>query len=335
MAGPVSYTYTVKKGDTVWALSRRALQNELGRKPTNAEIQALVNKVSVPSGNRNLIYPGEKITIPIRTPRPTPPGRRPAPGGRGNSPSRPESGGSNRSNRRSSDAAIGLVTGAAVGGAVGAAAATRRQKNKGSAKISAAKKKSSETASKSKAMVARKPETSAKKSGPKSSGPVSQQGPMSTTRTVKGKNKRSGKGGAARGKGSSPAQAYKNARAALAKATTKPGLDLAAKRISKSNISAADKERLRALYKQRVGKVSAGQLGSGASKAAKLASAAGKAARGTTAGKAAAAGALILTGAGKAAAKKATKQAAKKAAKKATKKKTTRKRTSSTRRRSS
>jgi LysM repeat protein len=58
-------TYTVKKGDTVWSLASRALQAQTGKKPTNAEIQRMVGRVSTPSGNRNQIKPGEKITIPV------------------------------------------------------------------------------------------------------------------------------------------------------------------------------------------------------------------------------------------------------------------------------
>lgn len=58
-------TYDVVSGDTVWGLSRRALEEYLGRRPTNREILEIVNQVSVPSGDVNLIFPGEQITIPV------------------------------------------------------------------------------------------------------------------------------------------------------------------------------------------------------------------------------------------------------------------------------
>lgn len=57
--------YEVVPGDTVWGLSRRALTEQLGRRPTNAEILEVVNQVSVPSGNVDLIFPGEVINIPV------------------------------------------------------------------------------------------------------------------------------------------------------------------------------------------------------------------------------------------------------------------------------
>ena len=58
-------TFEVVSGDTVWGLTRRALTEQLGRRPTNAEILEIVNQVQVPSGNVDLIFPGEQITIPI------------------------------------------------------------------------------------------------------------------------------------------------------------------------------------------------------------------------------------------------------------------------------
>lgn len=58
-------TYEVVSGDTVWALTRRALTEQYGRVPTNREILEVVNQVQVPSGNVDLIYPGEQITIPV------------------------------------------------------------------------------------------------------------------------------------------------------------------------------------------------------------------------------------------------------------------------------
>ncbi len=58
-------TYDVVSGDTVWALSRRALTEYLGRPPTNREVLEIVNQVQVPSGDVNLIFPGEQVTIPV------------------------------------------------------------------------------------------------------------------------------------------------------------------------------------------------------------------------------------------------------------------------------
>jgi hypothetical protein len=58
-------SYEVVSGDTVWGLSRRALTEQLGRVPTNREILEVVNQVQVPSGNVDLIFPGEQITIPV------------------------------------------------------------------------------------------------------------------------------------------------------------------------------------------------------------------------------------------------------------------------------
>jgi hypothetical protein len=58
-------TYEVVRGDTVWALTRRALTAQLGRAPTNREILEVVGQVQVPSGDVNLIRPGEQVTIPV------------------------------------------------------------------------------------------------------------------------------------------------------------------------------------------------------------------------------------------------------------------------------
>ena len=61
-------TYTVKKGDTLWSLTSRALREQTGRKPTNAEINRAMRSVATgPRENKNLIRPGEKVTI--RLPR--------------------------------------------------------------------------------------------------------------------------------------------------------------------------------------------------------------------------------------------------------------------------
>jgi len=58
-------TFDVVPGDTVWALTRRALEAATGQRPTNAQILEIVNQVQVPSGNVDLIFPGEQITIPV------------------------------------------------------------------------------------------------------------------------------------------------------------------------------------------------------------------------------------------------------------------------------
>ena len=57
-------TYTVKKGDTMWALAARMLEERTGRKPTNAAINRVVKNARVPgSGDKNKIKPGDKITF--------------------------------------------------------------------------------------------------------------------------------------------------------------------------------------------------------------------------------------------------------------------------------
>jgi hypothetical protein len=61
-------TFDVVPGDTVWALTRRALEQATGQRPTNAEILRIVQQVQVPSGNVDLIFPGEQITIPVGGP---------------------------------------------------------------------------------------------------------------------------------------------------------------------------------------------------------------------------------------------------------------------------
>ena len=54
---------TVKKGDTVWALARKELIRKGTANPTNVQIQRLVNQSGTPSGNKNLIRPGESVRI--------------------------------------------------------------------------------------------------------------------------------------------------------------------------------------------------------------------------------------------------------------------------------
>lgn len=64
----VSSSYVVKKGDTVWALTTRALTDKLGRKPTNAEINRVMRSgTKTVSGNIDKIKPGERVTINLRS----------------------------------------------------------------------------------------------------------------------------------------------------------------------------------------------------------------------------------------------------------------------------
>lgn len=254
-------TYTVKKGDTVWALSRRALEQSLGRKPTNAEIAAVVNKVSVPSGNRNLIYPGEKITIPVKTGSSgggqVPTGRseraqaeryagQARQGGGSTRPSTP----SKPKKRRGSDVATALVTGALVGGAVGAAAGSRKRKTKNAAAAAQSNKF---------ANAAAKDRAGEKVADAKlKAGTPPRQAP-------KGNTSGKGKGASKAAKGPTKAQitSYNNARNALNSATTKEALDLAGKRISKTDLTESQKKALRDIYKKK-----SGSMASGASAAA-------------------------------------------------------------------
>lgn len=243
-------TYTVKKGDTVWALSRRALEQQLGRKPTNAEIAAVVNKVNVPSGNRNLIYPGERITIPVKT---TTRGQDAdaaryqgkADTGKGSArpaaPSKPKK-------RRSSDAATGLVAGAAIGGAVGAAAGSRKRKTKNAA-AAASGKKFADAAAKDRA-------------GEKIAADKLKAG-TPPRKNPKGSTSGKGKGASKAAKGPTQAQitSYNNARNAINGATTAEAVELAGKRITKTNLTDSQKKALRNVYKKKMKAVSAGAAG--------------------------------------------------------------------------
>jgi len=57
-------SYKVKAGDTMWSLTSRALREQTGRKPTNAEINAAMrNAARGPRANKNLIKPGETVRI--------------------------------------------------------------------------------------------------------------------------------------------------------------------------------------------------------------------------------------------------------------------------------
>lgn len=67
---PVDEVYTVVKGDNLWNISKRHLQDKTGTKPSNREILDQVNKIvernSIP--NPDLIYPDQKIFIPGEVP---------------------------------------------------------------------------------------------------------------------------------------------------------------------------------------------------------------------------------------------------------------------------
>lgn len=64
----VSSSVRAKKGDTVWAITSRALEGKLGRKPTNAEINKTMRNsgTSVPSGDINKIKPGDLVKVNLR-----------------------------------------------------------------------------------------------------------------------------------------------------------------------------------------------------------------------------------------------------------------------------
>jgi hypothetical protein len=61
-----SAEYSVKSGDTVWDISTDVLRRQLGREPSGAEIVDQVQRIATASGlaDANLIYPGDKLTIP-------------------------------------------------------------------------------------------------------------------------------------------------------------------------------------------------------------------------------------------------------------------------------
>lgn len=67
-AGPVQVT--VQIGDNLWTMSRRHLTTQSGTRPTNEEIAPYwrrvieLNRTSLISGDPNLIYPGEVVTMP-------------------------------------------------------------------------------------------------------------------------------------------------------------------------------------------------------------------------------------------------------------------------------
>ena len=79
--------YTVKRGDTVWTIARRALehahQNDPKYHPSNkdvlAEEKAIINANKKLLHNPNLIRPGEQLTIPLPKDAPVAPERPVAP----------------------------------------------------------------------------------------------------------------------------------------------------------------------------------------------------------------------------------------------------------------
>jgi hypothetical protein len=70
--GSISHQVTVRRNDHLWSLSERHLQQVLGRPPlgeheiTRYWLQVIeTNRGTIRSGNPDLIYPGEVITLPI------------------------------------------------------------------------------------------------------------------------------------------------------------------------------------------------------------------------------------------------------------------------------
>ena len=296
-----SVTYTVKKGDTVWALARRALESETGRKPSNAEIQAMVNKVSVPSGDRNLIRPGEKVKIPLKDPKPRADGRRPAPGGTG------------RPAPKTAPAKPKASTGEKVAGAAGATAAAVAAGKE--VKDRRKKRKARKAAASAAAARPRKIAKSLRPSKPGSPKPsqsgVSQRQGRTRTRT---------KMTPAQIKGANAAQS------ALRNAKTRAQIENVGNQIKQSQtLSAADKKRLTEAARNKWRAAAAPAAKKAAKKAGK---AVVQTAAKTRPGRVVAGAVAVAAGATKAAKKTAAKKTT--AAKKATKKKTTKKATKKT-----
>ena len=63
-------TYTVERGDNLWTISASYLRNSINSEPTIAEIDGYwravieANRDTLRSGDPNLIYPGELVTLP-------------------------------------------------------------------------------------------------------------------------------------------------------------------------------------------------------------------------------------------------------------------------------
>ena len=68
--GDADHTVIVAKGDHLWKISGHHLQSVLGRQATNVEISPYwrrvieTNRTNLISGDPDLIYPGEVVTLP-------------------------------------------------------------------------------------------------------------------------------------------------------------------------------------------------------------------------------------------------------------------------------
>jgi len=77
--------YVVEPGDNLWDISETRVADHLQRPPDNAEIAPYwhetidANQATIASGDPNLIYPGEALTLPGLPAGTTPTGPRPAP----------------------------------------------------------------------------------------------------------------------------------------------------------------------------------------------------------------------------------------------------------------
>jgi nucleoid-associated protein YgaU len=66
----MTITHTVKSGDNLWLIATDHLLNEIGSDPGTATVTAYwrrlveANRTTLRSGDANLIYPGEIITLP-------------------------------------------------------------------------------------------------------------------------------------------------------------------------------------------------------------------------------------------------------------------------------
>jgi nucleoid-associated protein YgaU len=69
-ADPEGLTVVVEKGDHMWKISKRELAEVLQREPGNKEIHPFwvetieMNRDSLRSGDPDLIFPGEELTLP-------------------------------------------------------------------------------------------------------------------------------------------------------------------------------------------------------------------------------------------------------------------------------
>ena len=75
-AAPV--TYTVQPGDNMWTITANHLTEVLGQRPSNAQISEVwrvimdLNRDSIRSGDVDLIFPGETLTLPTVRPQSKP-----------------------------------------------------------------------------------------------------------------------------------------------------------------------------------------------------------------------------------------------------------------------